>query len=88
MPLSFDQGYERNRWQRTAKRLGNTAVCRKSYIHPAILDAYSGGRLISALEDFENKTRHHTRGLLAEELLLVQFLKLKYKWKHKQRCQK
>ena len=28
-----------------AKRLGNTkSVCRKCYIHPAILDAYMDGR--------------------------------------------
>ena len=31
-----------------AKRLGNTkAVCRKSYIHPAVLDGYLSGRTIS-----------------------------------------
>jgi len=30
--------------ERVAKRLGNTkAVCRKSYIHPAVLDAYMNG---------------------------------------------
>jgi len=35
-----------------AKRLGNTkAVCRKSYIHPAIFDAYLGGTAIRADED-------------------------------------
>jgi DNA topoisomerase-1 len=34
-----------------AKRLGNTkAVCRKSYIHPAILDAYLAGRMLSCDE--------------------------------------
>jgi len=33
--------------ERVAEQLGNTAaVCRKSYIHPAILDAYSAGRAI------------------------------------------
>ncbi|HWQ34679.1 MAG TPA: DNA topoisomerase IB [Blastocatellia bacterium] len=35
-----------------AKRLGNTpAVCRKCYVHPAILDLYSDGALTEALEE-------------------------------------
>jgi DNA topoisomerase-1 len=34
-----------------AERLGNTkTVCRKSYIHPAIFDAYLGGSRIAASE--------------------------------------
>jgi DNA topoisomerase I len=34
--------------ERVAERLGNTvAVCRKCYIHPAVLDAYMEGRLVS-----------------------------------------
>jgi DNA topoisomerase-1 len=34
-----------------ATRLGNTkAVCRKSYIHPAILDAYLAGKPLSGDE--------------------------------------
>jgi DNA topoisomerase I len=34
-----------------AKRLGNTkAVCRKCYIHPAILDAYMDGATISTVK--------------------------------------
>ena len=34
-----------------ARRLGNTkAVCRKSYIHPAIFDAYLEGARIAATE--------------------------------------
>ena len=33
-----------------AERLGNTpAICRKSYIHPAILDSYLDGTLAQAL---------------------------------------
>ncbi len=39
--------------KRVAERLGNTpAVCRKSYIHPAILDAYLDGSMVQALHDF------------------------------------
>lgn len=36
--------------KRVARRLGNTpAVCRRCYVHPAILEAYSAGRLAEAL---------------------------------------
>jgi DNA topoisomerase-1 len=35
--------------EQVAKRLGNTkAVCRKSYIHPAVFDAYMDGRMVKA----------------------------------------
>jgi DNA topoisomerase-1 len=38
--------------RQTAMRLGNTAtVCRRSYIHPAVLDAYADGRLGDAVAD-------------------------------------
>lgn len=34
----------------TAEELGNTpSICRKCYVHPALLDAYQGGRLAEAL---------------------------------------
>lgn len=34
--------------ERVAKKLGNTkAVCRKCYIHPAVLEAYEDGRLLA-----------------------------------------
>jgi DNA topoisomerase I len=36
--------------ERVAERLGNTpAVCRKSYVHPAVLDAYLDGSLVETL---------------------------------------
>lgn len=39
--------------KQVAARLGNTpAVCRKSYIHPAILDAYLDGSILRALHNF------------------------------------
>ena len=41
----------------TAQSLGNTpAVCRKSYIHPAIIAAYLDGSLILKLNDWKGKT--------------------------------
>jgi DNA topoisomerase I len=42
--------------KRVAQRLGNTpAVCRSSYIHPVILDAYLDG---SMLETLRRRTAH------------------------------
>ena len=36
--------------EKVAKRLGNTkAVCRKCYVHPAVLDAYLDGSLVKTL---------------------------------------
>jgi DNA topoisomerase-1 len=57
-----------------AGRLGNTvAVCRKCYIHPAVLEAYLAGRLS---KDFEATLHKRTggRGLRSEEMKLLAFL--------------
>jgi DNA topoisomerase-1 len=54
-----------------AKRLGNTkAVCRKCYIHPAILDAYMDGATIETVKSTAArlKSRH---ALSAEESAVV-----------------
>jgi DNA topoisomerase I len=41
-----------------AQRLGNRpATCRKYYVHPAILDAYSDGSLFDTLKKFEQGDR-------------------------------
>jgi DNA topoisomerase I len=41
-----------------AKRLGNTkAVCRKCYIHPAILDAYVDGSMMKTVADRSRRTK-------------------------------
>ena len=54
-----------------AARLGNTpAVCRASYVHPAIMDAYLAGELEAAqVEDGDDE-----HGLRADELQLQSFL--------------
>lgn len=61
--------------KQVAERLGNTpAVCRKSYIHPELLAAYT--------EDGTLGTPHKARalkGLLSEERFVVQFLKRRAK---------
>ncbi|HEY8597253.1 MAG TPA: hypothetical protein VIL85_02415 [Thermomicrobiales bacterium] len=42
--------------KQVAARLGNTpSVCRKSYIHPAILNAYLDGSILQALHDFAER---------------------------------
>lgn len=60
-----------------AERLGNTrAVCRASYIHPAIIEAYLDGSLD---EDLKRQARNAPRGervgLLPEEVAVLGFLR-------------
>jgi DNA topoisomerase-1 len=54
-----------------AGHLGNTvAVCRKCYIHPAVLDAYLAARLDRSL-----KRGRHTAGLSRHESAVLHFLR-------------
>src|SRR6185437_15244130 len=51
-----------------AKRLGNTtAVCRKCYVHPAVLDAYLDGSLIHTLRKKVEKEMVEALGELRPE---------------------
>jgi DNA topoisomerase-1 len=55
-----------------AKRLGNTkAVCRKCYIHPAILDAYMDGATIQTLKARASRLTKARHALSAEEAAVV-----------------
>ena len=48
--------------ERVAERLGNTpSVCRKCYVHPAVIDAYMDGSMLETL-------RQRTEAELTEEL--------------------
>jgi DNA topoisomerase-1 len=80
-----------------AKRLGNTkAVCRKSYIHPGVIDAYRDGRLVRKFSNGrpQNSTRSRY-DLLPRESSVVTILQQqlknngtkvpKYKWQAKER---
>ena len=59
----------------TAQGLGNTpAVCRKSYIHPAIIEAYLDGSLIARLVEWKGKTSS-SRPLRPDEAAVLRFLK-------------
>ena len=58
-----------NTVKRVAKRLGNRpATCRKYYIHPAIIEAWSDGSLFPAMEQgIEQHTAYNGLGLRPEE---------------------
>jgi DNA topoisomerase-1 len=61
----------------TAQSLGNTAaVCRRSYIHPAIIDAYLDGSLISKMNDWRGQAHSaaSTR-LRPDEAAVLSFLR-------------
>src|SRR6266498_1685176 len=61
----------------TAQSLGNTpAVCRKSYIHPAIIAAYLDGSLIPGLNEWKGKTSSNSScRLRPKEAAVLRFLK-------------
>jgi DNA topoisomerase I len=54
--------------ERVAEQLGNTAaVCRKSYVHPAIVSAYTKGALVRLLPKNTPRARPAALALLPEE---------------------
>ena len=63
--------------ERVAERLGNTSsVCRKSYIHPEVLNAYLEGALLKSLiERTDEALEDSVKGLDAEETAVLAFLK-------------
>ena len=65
--------------EKVAKHLGNTpAICRRCYIHPAILDGYLEGTLLQALADrTDDYLREHIDGMSPEEAAVTAFLRLR-----------
>ncbi|HEV2691627.1 MAG TPA: DNA topoisomerase IB [Verrucomicrobiae bacterium] len=61
-----------------SQHLGNTpTVCRKSYIHPVIIEAYLEGSLIPTAERLISKMKStHAIHLRLDELVLLEFLTL------------
>ncbi len=58
-----------------AQRLGNTpTVCRKCYIHPAVLDAYLNGVMTTLLSDHKPHTNARPHALRPEEHALMHLL--------------
>ncbi len=63
-----------------AKKLGNTrAVCRKSYVHPAILDAYLDGATIAGIVQRHGKSMRRFNGLSREEIAVLALLEHRLK---------
>ena len=62
-----------------AEKLGNTpAVCRKCYVHPAVLDCYTAGELLKTLES-AGKRDAKTHALRQEEVELMVLLESRLK---------
>jgi DNA topoisomerase-1 len=60
--------------EQVADRLGNTkAVCRKCYVHPAVMDAYLAGKLSIARHTVAHRPR--ATGLSSHERAVLAFLK-------------
>jgi DNA topoisomerase-1 len=59
-----------------AEKLGNTpSVCRKCYVHPAVLEAYMGGMTIEAAkEELDAAIEHEAAKLRAEEKVFLKLL--------------
>jgi DNA topoisomerase-1 len=62
--------------ERVAERLGNTpSICRKCYVHPAVLDAYLDGSLIETLQQRAAEPQEHAEDLTRDEALVLRFLR-------------
>ena len=72
--------------EKVAKRLGNTkAVCRKCYVHPAVMDAYLDGSLRETLSQrVEKELQQGLRDLEPEEAAVLAFLQERLK--HESHC--
>ncbi len=61
--------------EEVAKRLGNTrSVCRKSYIHPAVIEAYLDGTLLDTLEQRAEAEMKRLHSMTPEEAAVLAFL--------------
>jgi DNA topoisomerase-1 len=62
--------------ERVSSELGNTiAVCRKSYVHPAVIDQYTSGELEAAFRKATREARRRPiRGLRAPEVVALRWL--------------
>jgi DNA topoisomerase I len=63
-----------------AEKLGNTpAVCRKCYVHPAVLECYTAGELLKTLESAGIKASRSGHALRQEEVELMFLLESRLK---------
>src|SRR5205085_12359008 len=65
--------------EKVARHLGNPpAICRRCYIHPAILDGFLDGTLIEALTaKTQDYLKDNIEGMSAEEAAVTAFLRLR-----------
>lgn len=70
-----------------AERLGNTqAICRKCYVHPAVIDAYLDGTLLHTLKErAEKELAESLTELRPEEAAVLAFLRYRLAEEEKQR---
>jgi DNA topoisomerase I len=72
--------------EQVAKRLGNTrAVCRKSYIHPAVLDSYLDGSMLETIAQRARKISRAVDRLTAPEAAVLNLLQRRLSGNGKQR---
>jgi DNA topoisomerase-1 len=59
-----------------ARRLGNTrAVCRKYYVHPAVIESYLKGTVVPPPPELNGRRRERpTAALRRDEIVVLQFL--------------
>jgi DNA topoisomerase-1 len=64
-----------------SERLGNTpSVCRKCYVHPAVLETYLGGAMMQAFEDeVQREVDKQLKALRQEELDVLHLLESRLK---------
>jgi DNA topoisomerase I len=81
---AFDTEAERKRAvvravEKVAKHLGNTpTICRRCYIHPAVLEGYLDGSMLQALAENTRKyLAENIEGMSAEEAAVTAFLRLR-----------
>jgi DNA topoisomerase-1 len=81
---AFDSEAERKRAivravEKVAKHLGNTpTICRRCYIHPAVLEGYLDGSMLQALANNTQKyLAENIDGMSAEEAAVTAFLRLR-----------
>jgi len=62
--------------EHVAERLGNTpSICRKCYVHPAVLDAYLDGSLVETLQQRAEDLRDVEDDLDSDEAMVLGFLR-------------
>jgi DNA topoisomerase-1 len=65
--------------KKVASHLGNTpAICRRSYIHPAVIDGYMDGTLLEGLaNETQRYLEENIHGMKPEEAAVTAFLRLR-----------